>query len=270
MFPELLDAGVEGEQAFFDLEFIDGSLNAKEYLSSEGSVSEVTKLTGLILQAAEWMHSHETFKSYSGALQLYFAEEVRQRLRDALGHAPFREFCEQPEIIVDGLTCNSLLRNLGWLEEAFSGLTPPPECFTHGNMTLENILYVPDSGRLVFVDPYDENVIDCREAEYSQVLQCCSSHYGIINDGEVIADGASVSFLGQVPRSLTIFRDLFVENLEKRLTPSTLRLVRLLEASQFTRMLPFKVAAGHIDKAKYFFGVASSLVDRLRGEDDLH
>ena len=131
-------------------------------------------------------------------------------------------------------------------------------------MTLENILLVPATGRMYFIDPYEENVVDCREAEYSQVLQCSKHHYGVVNDGTVRVQGREVAFQGAAPPALVAFNAAFEDRLDRRLTPSQLTLMRLLEASQFTRMLPFKLAIGELDKAKYFYTLASSLVQRLR------
>jgi hypothetical protein len=135
-------------------------------------------------------------------------------------------------------------------------------------VTLENILYVPSDGRVVFIDPYEENVVDCREAEYSQVLQCSNQLYGYINDREVTVQDNVVAFEGQIPPAYRCFNDLFLAELKQRLPAERRLLVRLLEASQFTRMLPFKVLAGHVDKAMYFYGVASRLVQSIQKEMD--
>ena len=41
----------------------------------------------------------------------------------------------------------------------------PSETFTHGNITLENLLYIPDESKFIFIDPYEENIIDSVLAE---------------------------------------------------------------------------------------------------------
>ena len=264
LFPRLLDAGEEGDTAWFDLAFVEGSVDLKTYLTTEPFQGDVDALHAALWSALDRMHDHAVLPAFTHSLSLYFEEEVRQRLNDARQDADFAAFCAQPTLVVNGVSCRSLLDNLEWYGDAFSAHQPAAECYTHGNVTLENVLVVPATGRLVFVDPYDENVIDCREAEYSQVLQCCNQHYGYINDRQVDVRSAEVAFPGVVPEALCAFNMRFQAELHHRLDPQRLRLVRLLEASQFTRMLPFKVAAGDLAKAKYFYGVASVLVDRMR------
>lgn len=60
----------------------------------------------------------------------------------------------------------------------------PKESFTHGNITLENLLYIPEERRVILIDPYEENVIDSDLAELSQLLQSSNSKYEIYNNLE--------------------------------------------------------------------------------------
>ena len=56
------------------------------------------------------------------------------------------------------------------------------EVFTHGNITLENMLYISEENRIVLIDPYEENIIDSELAEFSQLLQSTNSKYEIYNN----------------------------------------------------------------------------------------
>ena len=264
LFPEVLDAGVTESDAYFDLAYVPGSVNLKDHLASGTDPGGHDALADALLGAADRMHDAAGCGVYAHSLELYYAEEVVGRLDDALVHAEFADFCNQPELSLNGESCPTLLHNLDWLREAFGRARPTAECYTHGNMTLENILLVPATGRVYFIDPYEENVVDCREAEYSQVLQCSKHLYGVVNDGIVRVRGREVVFEAPPPPALLAFNAAFEARLDRRLTPSQFTLMRLLEASQFTRMLPFKLAIGELDKAKYFYTLASSLVQRLR------
>ncbi len=266
LFPHLVEVGKDESNAFFDMEYIDGAVDVKRWLSEPQSDTDIRSLHEGVWRAMDSMHEYTTFESYGGSLSLYFEEEVGQRLRDAMTHVPFRRFCEYDTIIINGERCESLLRNLDWLRDTFSRLRLDRECYTHGNATLENILYVPSTRRVVFIDPYEENVVDCREAEYSQILQCSNQLYGFINDRAVKVSGNEVAFEEQIPLAFHSFNTLFLSELKRRLSAEGMLIVRLLEASQFTRMLPFKVLAGHMDKAMYFYGVACRLVQSIRRE----
>ena len=120
------------------------------------------------------------------------------------------------------------------------------------------MLFIRDEGRIVFIDPYDENYVDSKHNEYSQILQSSNSWYELFNDGYPGIDGACVDLKIQVPDGLKMFNDMFTNFLKERCTEREIRLIRFFEISQFTRMLPFKMA---IDKPKmfFFYALASKL-----------
>ena len=63
-----------------------------------------------------------------------------------------------------------------------------------------------------------------------------------------------------VPKNFHKFNKIF----ENQIADSQMkRIVDVLEATQFIRMLPFKLAAGDIDKAKYFYVHACSLLRQI-------
>ena len=122
---------------------------------------------------------------------------------------------------------------------------------------MKTFYIAPKKIRLFFIDPYEENIIDNKYNEYSQLLQSCSSHYEIYNEAHP-KNYNSVS----VPKGIQIFNELFNTFLKDQLSAKELKVVRYFEASQFVRMLPFKIkVAPH--KAFFFYSVASFLVHNL-------
>lgn len=264
LFPELLDVGGDGQQAYFDIEFFGEAYDLKRFLIDLTPEEEAARRAHEALwRAMDRIHGHRLFAPRH-SLALYYREEVEQKLRDAMRDRSFAEFARNREIVFDGTPVPSLVEGLDWCAEVFRSAEVRAECFTHGNVTLENVLYLPGEDRIVFIDPYDENIVDCAENEYSQVLQCSKSHYGFVNDRTVKVEANRVARVGDPPAALHRFDALFQARLADRLDAAALRLVALFELSQFVRMLPFKVLAGDGDKAKYFYGLASSLLHRLR------
>ena len=110
---------------------------------------------------------------------------------------------------------------------------------------------------------YEEGIVDSRFMDYSQVLQCSNSLYGLLNDGFLKVKGNVTDYsIGQVPENLVYFNELFNNELKYRY-PGHYKLVKLFEATQFFRMLPFKCHADNIEAAKFFYAHACSLVNRL-------
>jgi len=123
-------------------------------------------------------------------------------------------------------------------------------------------MYSPSDNIVKFIDLYEEGIIDCSELDFSQILQCSHSHYGFINDNSVVVDSNMVSHNLIVPQALQDFNKVF----ESKLSNFDMRILRIFEATQFIRMLPFKCAAGDIIKAKYFYTHACYLLGRCFNE----
>ena len=155
----------------------------------------------------------------------------------------------------------NLINRIDEIENTFSNISLSSEEYIHGNPTLENTLYSIDEDRIIFIDLYEESVIDSKLLDYSQVLQCSRSLYGLINDNDVVIDENICSHDNKVPSAMKLFNALFLDELRKR--EVDMITIDLLEASQFIRMLPFKCAAGEYQKAKYFYVHACQLFDKV-------
>jgi hypothetical protein len=144
------------------------------------------------------------------------------------------------------------------LENFFNEVEIIEEENIHGNPTLENIMYSFDENRVVFIDPYEESIVDTKYLDYAQVLQCSRSHYGHINDNDVVIEGGGVSHRIAIPKNFYSFSKHFESKIDHEQM-----LIDVLEATQFIRMLPFKCLAGDIDKAKYFYVHACYLLSKV-------
>jgi hypothetical protein len=195
-----------------------------------------------------------------GAGKLYFEEEVLQKLNDALAIPEFAEFYAHGTYEYDGKIVHGIGNSMMDLENFFKELTLIQEENIHGNPTLENILYSFEEDRVVFIDVYDESMIDTRFLDYAQVLQCSRSHYGFINDNKVDIGSISVTHRLEIPKNFETFNYHFESGIADSRTKE---IVDVFEATQFIRMLPFKVLAGEIDKAKFFYVHACYLLSKV-------
>ena len=264
LFPRLLNVGALDGAAYFDIEYFAEARDVKHLLIAEEPPEQmIIKLHESLWQAMERMHS-QTLATPKNSIPLYFVEEVEQKLADAMKHENFRRFVEQDTLYYNDQECMSLARNMDWYREAFTACKVNSECWTHGNITLENVIYDPQADRIIFIDPYDENILDCRENEYSQILQCSKNYYGLINDGEVRIEENRAYFDQEVPQPLVLFDKLFRARLNLGFSDEFRRGIEMFEISQFVRMLPFKVATNDVEKAKYFYTLASNLLTNLK------
>lgn len=255
LFPKVLASDVVMWSAYFDLEYLDGYKDIKTILSENSTSDYQIEIMVKALKNAFGVLHESKMRSIPKLPYLYFVEEVEQKLKDAIS-ASKDDFFNFDEFIYNG----KIIRKLDLLEklrEFFLNLSLPYECNIHGNPTLENILYSVEKNDIKFIDLYEESIIDSPFLDYSQVLQCSSSLYGYINDRDVKVNKNQVSFEESIPDSFSKFNRYFLDGLED------LDTIKVLEATQFFRMLPFKCLAGDVDKAKFFYVHALYLLSEI-------
>jgi hypothetical protein len=258
LFPNVIQFGRYSDLAYFDIEYIDGSLTVYDFLLKSPAKESIERMFSALLAAMGRMHSKQIPSSIS-AMDLYVYEEIEQKMAACLGNTQFQKLISQREIVFNG----KRVRGIYWAIDDFKKLIKqaylnPVECFTHGNITLENILYQPDKNLITFIDPYEENIIDSKLAEYSQILQSCNSHYEIYNSIMPIIMDCNVNAAIEIPIGIKFFNDLFLQYIESECSPEDLKVIRLLEISQFVRMLPFKMEIDE-NKMTLFYCLASYL-----------
>ena len=260
LFPKVIGVNVDEEKATFKIEYMKGFRDIKNILSNDTLTDDqIFRMSQAVWKGLNQLHS-VTHDPIPGAGKLYFEEEVLQKLNDALAIPEFAEFYAHGTYEYDGKIVHGIGNSMMDLENFFKELKLIQEENIHGNPTLENILYSFEEDRVVFIDVYDESMIDTRFLDYAQVLQCSRSHYGYINDNQVDVGGMSVTHRLEIPKNFETFNYHFESGIADSRTKE---IVDVFEATQFIRMLPFKVLAGDIDKAKFFYVHACYLLSKV-------
>ena len=260
LFPKVLGVNVDKDKATFKIEYMKGFRDIKSILAKDNLTDEqIFRISQAVWKGLNQLHS-VTHDPIPGAGKLYFEEEVWQKLKDAIAVPEFAEFYNHGTFEYNGRIVQGIGASIHDLENFFIELKLIQEENIHGNPTLENILYSFEEDRVVFIDVYDESMIDSRFLDYAQVLQCSRSHYGYINDNQVEIGGLSVTHRLQIPKNFETFNYHFESEIAE---PRTKEIVDVFEATQFIRMLPFKVLAGEIDKAKFFYVHACYLLSKV-------
>jgi len=258
LFPKVLRSGVHNDQPYFDLEYLDGFQDIKTILTEQTlSEYQIAAMSEAVWKGFNQLHSvkHKS-NLYTGGL--YYKEEVEQKLNDALKFDSFKQFYDVGTYSLGTEIVHGMNNYLHELENFFNELRLEEEENIHGNPTLENIMYSFKENRIVFIDVYEESIIDTKYLDYAQVLQCSRSHYGIINDNGVYID--DLHLYTEVHDTHNF--ELFNQHFTSKLPEDKKQLIDILEATQFIRMLPFKLLAGETDKAKYFYVHACKLFAR--------
>ena len=191
--PKIIDVSYETNDAILTLEYMEGFRDIKTILSEDKlNEEQIIKIVDAVWSAFDILHSKK-YPPIAGAPMLYYKEEVRQKLDDALHDHQFLEFFKNSVYEYNGQITHGIFSYINELENIFSELELPTEENIHGNPTLENMLYSFEEDRVVFIDLYEESIIDSKFLDYAQVLQCSRSYYGYINDRDVVVKQSSVS-----------------------------------------------------------------------------
>lgn len=262
LFPNLIDFGYSDNFGYFKMAYVKNSVNGYEFLSKETNPNKIESFLNNILTQLKKFQDNK-IKYFSNSLELYFEEEVNQRLNDALKDNDFKRFALNKEIIFQSQKCVSLCHNLDKFKNLFlENNVLEYETFTHGNLTLENIMYVPEDDKVFFIDPYEENIIDNPLTEYSQLLQSSNSLYEYYNLQEIEISENQVKCNNKPPFGISYFNNFLIARLQKKLSNKEYKLMCLFEVSQFVRMLPFK-SKEDFDKKIFFYSLASQALDKI-------
>ena len=258
LFPKVVNVDSNKANAWFDLEYLEGFRDIKSILSKDIlSEDQIFRMSKAVWKGLNTIHSIKK-EPIPGAPKLYFDEEIDQKIADAISLPSFEDFFYRGTYVFNADIVTGIGGYLHVLKEYFSELENDEECNIHGNPTLENIMYSFEEDRVVFIDTYDESMWNTKYLDYAQVLQCSRSHYGFINDRDVRVVGIDLSN----PHGGTENFDTFNKHFISELPDDKMKLIDILEASQFIRMLPFKLLAGDVDKAKYFYVHACKLFSK--------
>ncbi len=264
LFPKLLGYGIikSEDKAYFDIEYIDNSYNGFDFLCNTTSKTKIDKFIKTLKRSMDEMYKMK-MTSDSNSIGLYIREEVNQRLLDCNHNKNFKKFLEYKEIVFNNEIIPSLIYKLEEYKTlASNNYINPIETFTHGNLTLENIVYSPDTDEVYFIDPYEENIIDSPLAEYSQLLQSSNSLYELYNQSTPIVSGNQVKIDVKIPEGLSYFNTKLNKIIDSNFNNKDIKIIKILEISQFIRMLPFKAIVDE-NKMVFFYSLASKLLNDL-------
>jgi hypothetical protein len=267
LFPKILKFGQEEKIAYFDIEYFKEAVNAQEYIQNANS-NEVDDFFESLQKTLNKLHFYKIHSNVD-SIELYIHEEVEQRLNDCRKNQRFMNFLEYDEIVFNGNKVKPFMKAIDEYKQMFFQFyTNTIETFTHGNITLENLLYMPKNKRVILIDPYEENIIDSVLCEYSQLLQSSNAKYEMYNERVAIITANSIVL--ELPSSpgMNYFNDKLVNYLKKSFSNDDYMIIRLMEISQFIRMLPFKMEIDE-DKMLFFYGLASYLFSELKKEYSL-
>jgi len=260
LYPRIIKVGIDNtkHKAYCIYEFKENYIPVIDYLCRPNLKKKDIEKTAINTKSAlSKIHSIENnFEDPDGTLNYYVEEEMIRPLCTYGTILNENELIFQEEKVVN---TSKLIDKIKIKLKKIKTL--PKSCFIHGNSTLENILIDPRNHQICFIDLYDETYFNSAISDFSQILQCSKYFYGLKmrEPTKNQSNEKKLNFsLLSGPRSFVIFNNIFEnltinENIDKTL-------FSLMCASQFTRLLPFRIKSKDLCNAKYFYSLAAHIL----------
>ena len=235
--PIIERVGEENNYFFYDIPYYENSVNCSDALLQGESTQLIAES---IVELLKGMVSIK-LGSVRGSLSLYICEEILSPLQQASDHIDtgiLQLYNNEKRIFHDAI--ESAVSIATELHHKYRVLEVP-ESLTHGNLTLENLLWDPNTKKLTMIDPYAETYCESIVGDISQLLQSSLSGYEYISEIYEYGDFSILEYPSdKIPKRLIRFSRILASLLieEKWYSSDHLQLFR---ASQFTRMYPFKL-----------------------------
>jgi len=144
--------GLFGDDYFYDIPYYDNAINCYEALLDGENIDLLAEEMAVLLSK---MAAIEYGKN-QGALNIYLSEEVRAPLEMAL------KAVNENSLTLTGsemaLFSDAVSRGLVLVDDLLQDTkeTALNESLTHGNLTLENVLWNKELRKIIMIDPYAE------------------------------------------------------------------------------------------------------------------
>lgn len=265
LFPKILNYEKRYNFAFFDMEYFEQAVDASYFLYNSKNENDINDFFEDLLKIMKLMYINK-MSSSKLSIDLYIYEEVLQKIEDCKKNKDFLDFLNNEYIFFNGERVLSFYSSIDeYIKMCKKYFNRTYEVFTHGNITLENMLYIHEDRRIILIDPYEENIIDSELIELSQILQSSNSKYEIYNKNIPIINSNDIEFKIEDNYGIELFNKKIIRYIKTHYNFEDYIMIRLFEISQFIRMLPFKMEID-LNKMYGFYGLASKLFNDLKVE----
>ncbi len=233
----VLNIGYEDNYYFFDTPYLKNSDNLY-YALKKGICPKIIakKVVNLIKLMAQ-----KKYISNKGSLYVYIIEEIKGPILKALRANEINALKLQSD--EQTLLQEKLFKSVKRIDLIMNKFkeTELLECITHGNFTLENALWNYTDKNIFLIDPYAETYCETILGDISQLLQSSDSGYEFISHLTNSENFRINEYpVQRIPNFLREFSQELLKNVENE-TWYSKEVTILLQASQFTRMFPFKL-----------------------------
>ena len=234
----IIKMGSNEEYYFFDMAYKNDSKNLYDALKDGVCPKKMSRAAANLIN----LMAKQKYNAIEGSLEVFIKEEIKGPVLNALNANSLKTLnLEGNEASIFN---DQLIRSLPIIDKLAQrfGSTKVYECLTHGNFTLENVLWDYADNKILLIDPYGETYCDTVLSDIAQLLQSSVSGYEFVT--RLVEEEPFVIYkypIHRLPKFLHEFSTALIDKVSGQ--PWYLpEIVTLLRAAQFIRMFPFKLA----------------------------
>lgn len=234
--------------------------------------SSTAESSAILIDICEYVdkriHTSKTpLKDSRKILRKYISTKVIGKISDsAKANVDIAHLLGYDTITVNGRTFDNfdrVLEKITTHPQAMADLQEVVDCSIHGDLTVDNILVDPATGKYLLIDPNNENSISDPIVDYSKITQSLHSGYEFLyylNSCEV--KDSSVTFEERRSVQYSRLYKVLSKHLSEKLTTGRYRAILFHEAVHYCRMLTYRTGINPRSAAA-FYSVAIRLFNNF-------
>lgn len=250
----------------YTMEYLENYISLNQYLS-QCSADFTTNILGQIMDyISREIHTNKAVVQSKELFKQYLLTKLYQNIKTAAHNSEtLNEILNERHVYINGI------KHLNF-DECYEQLLSNPQvlknhskivlCDIHGDLTLENIFINPEDSHFVLIDPNCKNPISTPLIDYSKLMQSASSKYEKMKNIVISREGQDLNYSTDslAPDHVTTATE---QLLKSRLSKREFENVKLYEAINFARILPYKIEQGAHNHLLYFGSMIKLLNEYL-------
>jgi hypothetical protein len=256
-----------GDHYSIDIEFREEFVAYFEYLHSVSKDEAWSVLSRLLDFVDDELYEPRPVRDAARRLDSYIDDKVLGKVQDTAAMSKsISQLRGYDFLVVNGermLGLDRVIEAIRRNPRAMEDLVEFDESPIHGDMTIDNLMVEPSSGKFMLIDPNDENSISDSIVDYGKLLQSLDAGYEfLVMHDRVSVEKNAVTFEERRSAHYEALFERCLERFEQTLTPGRYRALLFHEAVHYCRMLTYR-ASINPSSVPLFFGVAVRLFNRF-------
>jgi uncharacterized protein (TIRG00374 family) len=241
-----------------DIEYRDNYIPFFDVIHSSSKKESANILIEVCKYVAKHIHTpQKPLKNAKRVLNSYIESKVIGKITDAANNnVDITHLLAYETITANGrelINFHGVLERIKNHPQAMADLQEVVDCTIQGDLTVDNVIVDPATGKFLILDPNNENAISDPIVDYSKMTQSLRSGYEFLyslSSCQVV--DATVTFEERRSVQYSYLNNVLLEHLKTELTPGRYRALLFHEAVHYCRMLTYRTSINPRTAAAFY------------------